>query len=187
MRRLLAPVILLLVTVLALGVARQLRGADGGDEAAAVSHAGAAAQTVGPRKIEPRGVEARADARRALVVLRGWDRRRSAAYAAGDADALRALYVAGSAAGARDATVLRAYQRRGLTVAGLQTQLLAVTPLRVTPRRLRVRVRERLGSAWVRTSAERVRLPRDRADTRVLTLVREAGRWQLAGVRTARP
>ena len=72
----------------------------------------------------------RADLVDALEVLHAWDTRRARAWAEADADALRALYVRGSAAGRADVRLLRAYAARGLVVRRLVTQVFAVRVLR---------------------------------------------------------
>jgi hypothetical protein len=117
-------------------------------------------------------------------VLRAWDRRRAAAYAASSSRALRAAYVPGSRAGVADLALLGAYRDRGWRVVGLHTQVLALTVLRHSPRRWRLRVTDRLAGGVAVRGGERVSLPRDLASTRVVTLVRGAdGRWRVAAVR----
>jgi hypothetical protein len=90
----------------------------------------------------------------ATALLRDWDARRSAAYAAADVAALRRLYADGSVAGRRDVAVLLSYRSRGLRVVGLTTQLLDVRSepgpagavvLRVTDRLAGRRPRASLG------------------------------------------
>jgi hypothetical protein len=119
----------------------------------------------------------------AARLLRSWDERRSAAYAAGSEPRLRDLYVAGSAAGASDVRLLRAYRARGFRVVGMRMQVLA---LRVQERgadRVRVQVTDRLDRAVAVRAGRRVVLPRDTPDTRVLTLVRGPdGSWRVAAV-----
>ncbi|WP_408899228.1 hypothetical protein ACJ5H2_08995 [Nocardioides sp. R1-1] len=117
-----------------------------------------------------------------LAVLRDWDRARAQAWADGDVAALRALYVRGSAAGARDAAMLRAWLRRGLRVEDMTMQVLAVELRRRTDRRIVVVVTDRLaGAVGVRPgSGEQVALPRDGPSTRRLVFVRSGGRWLLA-------
>lgn len=137
----------------------------------------------------PRAVVApaagRVDAARAvgsLAVLRDWDRSRARAWAAGDVAGLRALYVPGSAAGKRDAAMLRAWLRRGLRVEGLAMQVLAVELRRRTDRRIVLVVTDRLaGAVGVRPrSGERVALPRDGPSTRRLVFTRSGDQWLLA-------
>ena len=127
-----------------------------------------------------------------LDVLREWDRRRAAAWAAGDVRALAALYTRSSTAGRRDVAMLGSYRSRGLRVRGMSRQLLAVRVLRSEPGLLRVRVTDRLvGAVVVRAGAAR-ELPRDAASTLVMTLRRVAGHWRMdqvtqPRVRRARP
>ena len=121
---------------------------------------------------------------RAAAVLRAWDEQRAAAWAEGDIGALRDLYVDG--AGAVDVRLLRRYADRGYRVEGMTTQLLAVDVLERTPARWRLRVTDRLASAVAVRGRERIRLPRDRADAYVITLVRGAdGRWRVAEAQPA--
>ena len=119
---------------------------------------------------------------RAAAVLRAWDEQRARAWAEGDTDALRDLYVDG--AGASDVRLLRRYAERGYRVEGMTTQLLAVDVLASTPVRWRLRVTDRLAGAVAVRGHERLRLPLDRADTHVITLVLgEDGRWRVAWAR----
>ena len=127
-------------------------------------------------------VPARGSVVRAAAVLRAWDERRARAWAEGDADALRDLYV--DEVGAADVRLLRRYADRGYRVEGMTTQLLAVVVLERAPDRWRLRVTDRLASAVAVRGRERIRLPTDRADTHVVTLVRtEDGLWRVAQVR----
>lgn len=122
----------------------------------------------------------------AADVLRSWDRARARAYAAGDARALRRLYVDGSAAGRSDVRVLRSYRRRDLVVSGMQVQLLGIEVLHESPRRLRLRVTDRLtGAVAEGRGGVAIRLPRDSVSTRVVELVRVDGRgpWRVESVR----
>lgn len=122
----------------------------------------------------------------ALRLLRDWDRGRSAAYARGSAPQLRALYVPGAAVGAADLRVLHGWTRRGLRVSGMRTQVLALSVLGASPERVSLRVTDRLTGAVARGRGGRVLLPRDRASTRELTLVRGGDRrWRMAAVREA--
>jgi hypothetical protein len=118
----------------------------------------------------------------AVAVLRAWDRRRSAAYAAGSPGRLAALYVRD--AGSADVRLLEGYRSRGWRVVGLRMQVLALTVLARGPGRLRLRVTDRLASAVAVRAGQRVALPRDRAGTRLVTLTRSAGGgWRVASVR----
>jgi len=118
---------------------------------------------------------------RAADVLRAWDERRAAAYARGDVAALRDLYV--DRVGVADVRLLRRYVDRGYRVEGMRTQLLAVDVLERAPGRWLLRVTDRLAGAVAVRREERVRLPRDRADTHVVTLVRADGLWRIATIR----
>lgn len=120
-----------------------------------------------------------------LAILRDWDRSRSRAWAAGDAQALARLYVRGSEAGARDVAMLERWSERGLRVRGMAMQVLAVELRRRTARRLVLVVTDRLVGAEVVGAAEKggtgeVLLPRDQESTRRLTFRRVQGRWLLA-------
>src|SRR4051794_18941641 len=119
----------------------------------------------------------------AAAVLRAWDRRRAEAYAAGSPGRLRTLYVRG--AGSSDVHLLDDYRSRGWRVVAMRMQVLAVAVASREPGRLRLRVTDRLAGAVAVRAGERVRLPRDRASTRMVTLVRGGdGVWRAAAVRT---
>jgi hypothetical protein len=123
----------------------------------------------------------------ALLVLHAWDRRRARAYAAGSPPALRALYLPGSGAGRADVRLLRDYAARGYRVEGMRMQVLAFRVLAHTTGRWRVLVTDRLARAVAVRSGTRLLLPRDRASTRVVTLVRgDDGRWRVSAVSGAR-
>src|SRR5690349_3826701 len=124
---------------------------------------------------------------RALSVLHAWDERRAAAYSRGDVAALRRLYTGGSTAAARDASVLRRYVARGLRVDGLRMQVLAAKVLREDDFLVRLRVRERVLPGLVVGPHGTARLPVDRADRHVVTLVRRRGAWLVRSVTTAEP
>lgn len=114
----------------------------------------------------------------AADVLAAWDERRSAAYAAGDPAALRALYTPGSSSGRADRAALHAYADRGLRVDGWQTQLLAVRVVESSPRGWRLSVTDRLVGGVARGDGAPVPLPRDRPTTWRLEL-----RWCVSGWR----
>ena len=118
-------------------------------------------------------------------VLRAWDRARADAFAAGDVAALRGLYVPRSRSGAADVRLLRRYLRRGIRVEGMRMQLLAVDVLDHRPRRIRLRVTDRVTGAVAVGDGFRTELPADRASTRVVLLRRDAGSagWQMVSVR----
>ncbi len=121
-------------------------------------------------------------ARSPVALLHAWDRRRAAAWASGDARALRSLYVEGSAAGERDVTMLRAWSERGLTVAPLEVQVLAGRVVARAPGRVTFVVTERLARAEARAGSRAWLLPQGQAGTRRVTMWRVAGRWRVAAV-----
>ena len=119
----------------------------------------------------------------AVDVLHDWDRARARAYAAGDVAGLRTLYVPGSSAGTADVAILASYTRRGLRVERMRMQLLALEVLGHAPGWWRLRVTDRLhGAVAVDSSGARLRLPRDQASTRVITLRRTRGSWRVVAV-----
>jgi len=135
----------------------------------------------------PEGDGTRSAERRALRVLHAWDDRRAAAYRSGSRPTLRSLYATGASAGDADLRLLRSYRVRGFTVAGMRTQVLSLEVLPSGRDRLRVRVDDRVVGAVAVRGAERLRLPRDTASTRVLTFARSgAGRWRVSAVGDAR-
>lgn len=123
----------------------------------------------------------------ALEALRAWDSRRGDAWAAGDLAALRGLYAAGSAAGRADVAMLRRWTERGLTVEGMSMQVLAVEVAEAGPRRLRLRVTDRLVGAVAVGDGVRRELPRDRPTTRELVMIRAGpdAEWRVASVAAA--
>ena len=136
----------------------------------------------GPEVRPRRGLPSASTDLPAAAVLRTWDRRRAAAYAVGSAEGLRALYVGG--AGSSDVRLLEGYRSRGWRVVGMRMQVLALAVTSRESSRLRLRVTDRLVGAVAIRAGERVRLPRDRASTRRLTLVRgRDGVWRVAAVR----
>lgn len=114
-----------------------------------------------------------------LATLHAWDERRAQAWAAGDEAALRALYAPGSPVGRADLRMLRAWERRGLRVEGMQMQVLRVEVRRASRLRLALVVTDRLVGAVAVGPGVRRPLPRDRASTRRVVLVR-AGEWRVA-------
>ncbi|WP_156393522.1 MULTISPECIES: hypothetical protein [unclassified Nocardioides] len=114
-------------------------------------------------------------------ILSAWDARRAAAYSAGDALALGRLYAEG--AGVDDVRLLRAYAARGLHVEGLRQQVLAFRLVHREPRRLVVQVTDRLVGAVAVGRGQRLALPADSADRRIVTLVRRRGAWLVGQVR----
>jgi hypothetical protein len=118
----------------------------------------------------------------ALGVLRAWDVRRAAAWAAGDGAALAALYTDGSAAGRRDRAMLGRYVARGLRVRGMRMQVLAGKVRSRTAGRIVLVVTDRLAHAVAVRRGTRVVLPRDRATRRTVVLRRVTGEWRVAQV-----
>ncbi|HET7431683.1 MAG TPA: hypothetical protein VFJ89_09270 [Nocardioides sp.] len=118
----------------------------------------------------------------ALAVLRAWDAARSRAWAEGDAAALSALYVPGSAAGRADRRLLGAYAARGLRVEGLVMQVLAVRVVRAEPDRWVLRVTDRVASATAVGRGTRIALPRDEPSTWMVVLRHVGGRWRVGSV-----
>jgi hypothetical protein len=123
-----------------------------------------------------------ADPRPALEALRLWDAGRARAWASGDVTALRSLYTRASAAGQRDASMLRTWSDRGLRVEAMQTQVLAVRVVVRTPDRMVLVVTDRLARAVATGRGHRVELPGDRVTTRRVTLRLVGGRWRVASV-----
>jgi hypothetical protein len=119
----------------------------------------------------------------ALAVLRDWDVRRAAAWAAGDETGLTALYTDGSAAGRHDRAMLRRYLARGLRVRGLRMQVLAGSVRARTHDRIALVVTDRVAHAVAVGNGIRVDLPRDRASRRTVVLCRVEGEWRVARVR----
>lgn len=111
------------------------------------------------------------------AILARWDARRAAAWERGDAEQLAGLYVAGSRAGAADVRLLRRYASRGLRVADLQTQVLALDVVTRGPERLHLVVTDRVVGGTAVGRGRSVRLPRDRPSTRRVVLVLVDGRW----------
>lgn len=160
----------LLVVVLAAACAPA--GADRETRPAAVDHVDPAAARVGHRR-----------AADAASLLRAWDRRRARAWWHGDAVGLAGLYTRDSRAGHRDRAMLGAYADRGLRVAGLRTQVLALSVRGWRPGRVTVEVTDRLVGGEAVGHGVRIPLPRDNASTRVVSLRRVSGSWRVVEVR----
>ncbi|WP_248581277.1 hypothetical protein [Nocardioides sp. InS609-2] len=125
----------------------------------------------------------RAEPPDAVATLADWDARRARAWAEGDVEALRGLYVAGSRTGRQDADMLSAYVDRGLRVRGLRTQVLRAQVLRHDDRAVVVSVTDRMRGAVAVGDDRRITLPADRASTREVTLRLVAGEWLVDEVR----
>ncbi|NHC22244.1 nuclear transport factor 2 family protein [Nocardioides sp. IC4_145] len=123
-----------------------------------------------------------AEAPTARAVLAEWDRRRSAAWAAGDPGALARLYAPGSAAGRHDRAMLERWTRRGLVVEDLRLDLLSVDVLAASVDHLVLRVTDRVTGGRAVGNGLDLRLPQDGPSTRRLTLVRRGGEWVVAKV-----
>ena len=115
-----------------------------------------------------------------VAVLRGWDRRRAAAWAAGDVRRLRSLYVAGSTAADRDAARLRRWVDRRMRVRRMSTQLLRAEVIEEGRGRLVLDVTDRVARA---VTTDGTRLPSDGPDTWRITMRRTRGEWRVAAVR----
>ncbi|MDF9715700.1 hypothetical protein [Nocardioides sp. ChNu-99] len=133
----------------------------------------------------------------AVAVVRGWDERRSAALADGDADALRSLFAPGprgDTLAAADLALLAAYDARGLRVVGLGFQLVDVDVVTAAagtatrPATLLVAVRDRMPRAAVaRGDVVVAHLPARAEARRVLRFERHGDDWLLAGSAVAPP
>lgn len=113
----------------------------------------------------------------AVEVLREWDARRAAAWAAGDPDALAGLYAAGSRTARRDAALLRAYAARGVRFERLETQLLAARVEARADDRLVLVVTDRLARVVARHRGRALALPVDRPSTYRVELVWVGETW----------
>ena len=121
---------------------------------------------------------------RARDVLRRWDARRMAAWAAGDVDRLQSLYAGGSPAGAHDAAMLQRWNRREVRMVGWSTQVLALDVVRARADLLVVRVVDRVVGAVAADGVGRARLPADRPSRRRVELRRgDRGPWRVVSVR----
>jgi hypothetical protein len=118
-----------------------------------------------------------------VQMLHIWDEQRAAAYASGSARRLRDLYVPGSSAGAADLRVLRGYRERGLRVTRMRTQVLSLSVLDRRGGWRLLAVTDRLVGAVAVRAGRRVQLPRDRATSHMITIMRGGdGRWRVAEV-----
>ncbi|SFC53380.1 hypothetical protein SAMN04487968_107205 [Nocardioides terrae] len=120
---------------------------------------------------------------RAAGVLGEWDRRRAAAWAAGDAASLRALYVPGASAGEADVAMLEDWSARGLAVDALTTQLLAVRIVAHGPARWVLRVRDRVTGAVAAGAGLTEPLPAGATVEQRVVVRRVGTAWRVASVR----
>jgi hypothetical protein len=116
-------------------------------------------------------------------VLADWDERRARAWASGDVDGLRSLYVDGSRTGRADARMLASYVDRGLTVRGLRTQVLTLEVLDASHERVEVRVTDRVSGAAAMDGETAIPLPADRPSTRRVLLRLVGEEWLVDEVR----
>jgi len=123
------------------------------------------------------------EAATAARLLGEWDRRRAAAWAAGDTASLRALYVPGASAGEADVDMLEDWSARGLAVDALTTQLLAVRVVERRPGRWVLRVRDRVTGAVVAGAGLAEPLPAGATAERRVVLRRVGGDWRVGSVR----
>jgi hypothetical protein len=119
---------------------------------------------------------------RALGLLRAWDRRRSRAWARGDATALAGLYLPGSRAGVHDVRSLRRWRDRGMRVVGMHQQVLAIRVERSSARRLVLVVTDRVVDAVGAGRGMQVALPRAGWSTHRIWLRRVGDQWRVAAV-----
>jgi hypothetical protein len=114
-----------------------------------------------------------------VAVLREWDRRRAAAWAAGDVRRLRSLYVPGSTAANRDAARLQGWLDRGRRVR-METQVLRARVVHERPGALTLAVTDRVARA---VTDDGTLLPADAPSTWQVALRRIGGAWVVASVR----
>ena len=123
----------------------------------------------------------------ALSVLREWDSRRSAAFAADDERSLSRLYVPGSPLASQDLAVLRGYRERGLRVLHAEQQVVSVEVHETSSQQVTMSVVERLAAGRVEvvpsmgasTRPDRP-LPASGFSRRVLRFERTRGEWRLS-------
>jgi hypothetical protein len=111
------------------------------------------------------------------------DEVRAEAFAAADARLLDDAYVRRSRAMQVDAATIDDYRRRGGRVVGAEMRVISCRVLAASSSRARLEVVDRLGPArivWSDGSA--TVLPHDEPSRRVITLVRTAEGWRIAGV-----
>lgn len=114
-----------------------------------------------------------------IAVLREWDRRRAAAWAAGDVEGLRSLYLTRSVAGERDAARLSRWLDQDLRVRRLVTQVLRVRVLEARRGALLLAVTDRIARAETTSGLQ---LPSDDPSTWRIRMRRVVGEWRVAAV-----
>ena len=113
----------------------------------------------------------------AVEALHTWDVRRAAAWTSADPGALRSLYTPGSRTGRADVALLGGYAARGIDVAGLRMQLLAVDVVERSVDRVVLVVTDRLAYVEASHGGRTVTLPSDLPSTHRVTLVRVGEAW----------
>ena len=130
----------------------------------------------------PASPSGREDVRDALSVLHDWDDRRAVAWARSDESELRGLYLPGSAAARADVRLLRSWTARHLVVRRLETQVFGVRLLHRSPRRVVIRVLDRVAGGVVEERGQERPLPSTRPVVRRIELVLARGDWRVASV-----
>jgi hypothetical protein len=144
--------------------------------AAGIAAGGAAGGAAAPRRTPTRVDAPSSAALRAADVLRAWDQRRAAAWAAGDVGELARLYTPGSRTGARDVAELRRWTRRGLRVVGLRQQVAALRLRVPASHHLVLTVTDRTVDG-IAVGPRRTALPTSAWVTHRIGLRRVHGRW----------
>lgn len=119
----------------------------------------------------------------ALGVLRQWDGRRAAAWAAGDVRRLARLYLPGSRTGRRDVADLRRWVGRGLRVTGLRQQVASLRVVAATSSRITAIVVDRTVDGVAVGRERRLAVPSSAWTTHRIRLALTAGGWRVAEVR----
>jgi hypothetical protein len=116
------------------------------------------------------------------LVLGGLDAARAQAFVAGDANALREVYVDEHAARV-DVEVLHSYRERGLRLEGMALVRTSCRVVDRSERRVTLDVVDRLGRTTVQTAdGHRRDLPRDRPTRRTVVLAHMTDGWRVAAV-----
>ncbi|MPZ97052.1 MAG: hypothetical protein GEU96_19615 [Propionibacteriales bacterium] len=119
-----------------------------------------------------------------VAVLAGLDAARAQAFAHRDEAALHRVYTAGAADLEADRRLLRRYAERGLTVHGLEMEVVDLRLLARHPDRAVLRVRDRVvGGTVVDQTGRTTDLPDDSVSSHRITLVRGVGGWRIASSR----